>query len=103
MEAWARRNPRAFDSPGTPEQLAELRRRSDEEDRLNDEFIRQECIREGRPIPPGLQNVRPVETERPENKPGAENGFECINCGRIMSKREAAEQGACDACRPDFE
>jgi hypothetical protein len=27
----------------------------------------------------------------------------CMGCGRIMSEREAREQGACDACRPDFD
>lgn len=28
---------------------------------------------------------------------------ECPSCGRVMSSREAYEQGACNDCRPEYQ
>lgn len=42
LEARAKRDPNFYKSPGTPEQLAELRKRADEEERLNEEFCRRQ-------------------------------------------------------------
>jgi hypothetical protein len=38
------------------------------------------------------------ETARPDPQPA--NGGECPGCGRIMSWREAWEQGGCNDCTP---
>jgi ribosomal protein L37AE/L43A len=48
-----------------------------------------------------FRSDRYVYSERyEEQQPNGDHGGECPGCSRIMSRREAAEQGECNDCHP---